>query len=361
MIKDRDIALLGELDPTIEFVYERHRSRQKGGPINPVELLGDAAGDPTYRRNTYGPYLEASLQEHLARLDEAGLDARPTIAGAFIVNVLTEDNLPHYVKEIHGISQHSERLSAWLNHIWAPEEDGHGLVMRDYGLDSNLIGKVIPQADYHAGRVSQLRSGMDIQLEEITRSFAYLSLQEMATYEAHNNLSTLLDKPGNYMMRRISGQEINHARAYTDLENALLDIDPDTTVLAIKSTFDDFGMPGRHGIPGFAVLEQQLALAGILDKPGLTELKAELIKKWNIADREFTSDEAKSAQAELVELLDAEKRHQIGRVAAMDRLRLRAVEQAKTRKNPVPVILGMTVKLEAVDGQRLLVPTDLAA
>ena len=50
---------------------------------------------------------------------------------AMITNLLTEDNLPSYHREIAGHFGLDDAWGAWVNR-WTVEENRHGIALRDY-------------------------------------------------------------------------------------------------------------------------------------------------------------------------------------------------------------------------------------
>lgn len=358
-----EFDLLKELEPTIFASYEAHmhptptRSPQ---PIPPVDTLarmaqGSVDRDIQTAGETdpliYGTALRISLERHLSNLeDEKGLNPRPALAAAFLVNLLTEDNLPYYSIENDKIASLLDVFAAWLRE-WIAEEDSHGVIMRDYALLTALIGNspgLISHAEYQQGRVSQLRSGMGIRLTTLAQAGAYLTTQELATYYAHLNLGYLLDKPGKSMMRRISGQEYNHYEFYSSLVKGLLELDPDKTMVAIRDQFKNFAMPGAVGIPNFKHLSREIAKAGIFDPATIALINSRLIEEWGLEGRKFSSDKAKQAQTDVIDPDSRQNRIalRLARIVILDRDK--AVEDALNSTKVLPFIIGHTVEVKEV-------------
>ncbi len=371
-----EFDLLKELEPTISASYEAHmhptptRSPQ---PIPPVDTLARMAQRSVDRDLQtagetdpliYGPSLRLSLERHLSNLEqEKGLNPRPVLAVAFLVNLLTEDNLPYYSIENDKIASLLEIFSAWLRE-WIAEEDGHGVIMRDYALLTALIGDspgLISNAEYQQGRISQLRSGMGIRLKTLAQAGAYLTTQELATYYAHLNLGYLLDKPGKSMMRRISGQEYNHYEFYSSLVKGLLELDPDNTMLAIRDQFRDFQMPGAVGIPNFKDLSKEIAIAGIFDPATIALIKSRLTKEWALEDRKFSSDEAKQAQTDVIDPNSRQNRIALRLARMIASERDKAVEEARKSAKILPFILGHTAEVTEVPTEETSPESETAA
>jgi len=349
MLSVEDQARIREIEPSIEAAHAEHMQRIKTTPINPVRKLAELteeAQDPLL----YGPILRNSYTARMEWFEEQGVDARGLLASAFLVNLLTEDNLPHYSIVNYRAAQTSEPLLAWL-HQWITEEDAHGEMMRDYGLLTGMIGNEIPHESYYQGRVSQLTNGIDIVIQSPAQGFAYLTLQEKVTGISHKRTGLVLDELGRRMLQSVSGDEERHHRFYSAQTNALLDSDPDTTVIGIRDQFTEFHMPGVLGIPGFDAMARTIALAGIFDREIEADAKHKLItREWKIDKHSFSSDEAKQAQEELLTAYDPNGEEQKKRASQMARLRERFINRGTTEDGLRPFVLGYTVILDQQTG-----------
>src|SRR5438094_10110682 len=102
-----DVQLMAELEPTAVRLYERHLSNAK--EWFPHELV------PWSRGRDFAPG-DAWCPED-APMDEA-------VRSSLFVNILTEDNLPHYFRTIDGLFGESDPWSAWARR-WPAEEGRH--------------------------------------------------------------------------------------------------------------------------------------------------------------------------------------------------------------------------------------------
>jgi hypothetical protein len=97
------------------------------------------------------PEYKNSLSARLGEFEQQNIDLRSTLHSAYLLNLLTEDNLPWYTTSILPISKDIEPLLTWLK-WWTREEHSHGVVMRDYAIYSGIISDdLIPANKYHAG------------------------------------------------------------------------------------------------------------------------------------------------------------------------------------------------------------------
>jgi len=339
-----DIELLREIEPSLERAYTEHmESIGDRRPFSTVGALAAAAGTDTDPL-TYGKVLRTEHEEHMnSTVEQLGVDFRPLLAASFFVNLLTEDNLPHYTSRIHSKVYESPALSTFANE-WTAEEATHGILMRDYALMTGIIGdqetSAISHAEYEAGRTQQLRTGTEINPSNLQNAFAYLTLQELLTKEAHNKQSWTLAPSGRKIMRPISGDEHNHYEFYRKSSEASLEADPDGTLIEMQTVYGQFSMPGRIGIPVFDEHAFTIGISGIFDLETITRAKQQIVARLGIEHVRPASDQAKAAQEALLEAttdraVDKDKR-------TMERLR----ESAPTELDNglAPFILGKTVE-----------------
>lgn len=351
-------SLLREIEPAIVAAHTEHMQQLSAHSLSSAETISSAAFllDSTIATSLedthsaadpleYGPVCRKSMNSHLHELSELGIDGRPVIAPVFLVGILTEENLPYYVEENGRLGRLLDSLYSWVKQ-WTSEEKGHGVTMQEYAILSGLIGRIITHKEHQAGLDGQMKGGMDIRINTPAQGFSYLALQELATYVSHKRAGGILDKIGKRVLNKISGQEFNHYELYEKLTSACLDADPDNSVIAIRDQYrpKNFDMPGGS-IPDFDALSREIAVAGILDKLTLAELRAKIIRRLGIADRTFTSDEAKRAQEELVDQCNEATIQRLGRVAAMRKGREQRIAEAKASGRLLPLILGHTVQL----------------
>jgi hypothetical protein len=224
--------------------------------------------------------------------------------------------------------------------------------MRDYALMSGMMGNadsIIPNQEYAKGTVSQHRHGTEISITSLARGFAYLTLQEHATYYAHMQEGNLLDPIGRNVHLKIAGNEIKHHRVYGKLAAKMLELYPDETMIGIRDVYDDFDMPGQIGIPEFKRRSFIIAMAGVFGPNSIIEMQTSHVDKtYGIEGVEVHTDEAKKAKDELLNGIGTWKE----KALKIDEHQDKQIEKAKKSGKPAPFILGKTV--DVVDKQ--LVP-----
>jgi acyl-[acyl-carrier-protein] desaturase len=281
--REDDVAVLRELAPAARALVERHLSNAK--EWFPHELVPWGRGRDYEPDEVWAPE-EAPGVATDRRLDDA-------VRSSLFVNLLTEDNLPHYFRTIDKLFSEDDPWGYWTRR-WTAEEGRHSIVMRDYLMVSRSIDPVALER----GRMAQVTAGEVPQPATVV----YVSLQELATRISHGNTGRLLrDDVGRKVMARVAGDEFLHHVFYRDLTSALLELDPSTTMVAIDRNVRGFAMPGT-GIPGFAGHARAIAAAGIYDFAAHHDhiLQPVVLGTWNIEALEGLSPEAELAREQCI-------------------------------------------------------------
>src|SRR5437588_7864359 len=149
-------ANLIELAPVAQKLVDRHLANAK--EWFPHELV------PWSRGRDFEPGKDWSPDEY--PMDEA-------VRSALFVNLLTEDNLPHYFRTIDGVFGDDEPWSSWTRR-WTAEEGRHSIVIRDY----LTVTRAVDPIALERGRMTQ------VQRAEVPRpptpidTLVYVSMQE---------------------------------------------------------------------------------------------------------------------------------------------------------------------------------------
>jgi acyl-[acyl-carrier protein] desaturase len=247
---------------------------------------------------------------------------------AFEVNLLTEDNLPSYHREILGAFGRDGAWGTWA-HRWTAEEGRHAIVIRDYLLVTRNIDPVALER----GRMQTMELGYSTGGKRPLEVMAYVAFQELATRISHRNTGRYSDDPvADRIMARISLDENLHMIFYRDAVGEAMTIDPSSVVRAIAAEVTRFQMPGSD-IAGYRRKAAQIAKAGIYDlRVHHDEILWPLLRTWRIFDVEGLDVEAEQARTELRDFLDKldqqASRFEARRAEAAERDALRA--EAKT-------------------------------
>lgn len=238
-----DDQLLAELTPTAARLLDRHLGTAK--EWFPHEFVPWGRGRDFVEGEEFDPA-------------DAGLD--PGVRSALLVNLLTEDNLPHYFGNIQARFGRDDAWGEWSRR-WTAEEGRHAIVMRDY----LTVTRAIDLRELERTRMVQVSNGVVPNPAGIADGIVYVALQELATRIAHRNTGVLLDdEAGKAVMVRVAADENLHHLFYRDLVSTAIEIDPSIVVEAIDRRVRDFEMPGT-GIPDFNAHAKLIAAAGIYD------------------------------------------------------------------------------------------------
>jgi acyl-[acyl-carrier-protein] desaturase len=280
----RDADLLNDLAPTAEALLERHLDNAR--EWFPHELVPWSQGRDFEPGEAWDP--------EQAPMDEA-------VRSALFVNLLTEDNLPHYFRTIQTMFGFDHPWAAWARR-WTAEEGRHSIVIRDYLTVTRSVDPVALER----GRMAQVSLGEVPEPESIADLLVYVTVQELATRISHTNTGRLVgDRRGREVMARVAGDEQLHHVFYRDLTTAALELDPSGMVLALEKQVREFAMPGT-GIPDFGAHAKAIANAGIYDFASHSEqiLEPVVRRHWGLETIEGLSPEAEEARAGLIRHMD---------------------------------------------------------
>ena len=219
---------------------------------------------------------------------------------AFEVNLLTEDNLPSYHREIHDLFSAGD--GAWMNwiHRWTAEEGRHAIVLRDY----LVVTRALDPYALERARMAQVMTGYDREGKSTLEGMAYVAFQELATRISHRNTGRYSQDPAaDRIMARIAADENLHMVFYRDMLAAAMELDPSATVKAIAHEVTGFQMPGA-GMADFNRKAVQIAKAGIYDlRVHHDEILWPLLRHWGVFEAEGLDAEAERTRGELATFL----------------------------------------------------------
>jgi acyl-[acyl-carrier-protein] desaturase len=235
--------MLAELEPEAERLLNRHLTMAQ-----------------EWFPHDYIPYSEGrDFDKDPWTPDQPRLDG--VARTAFFVNLLTEDNLPSYHREIYRMFGGGD--SAWRNwvHRWTAEEGRHSIVLRDYLVVTRNVDPVALER----GRMQIMEDGYETDGKDALRGMAYVAFQELATRISHRNTGRYSGDPvADRIMARISADENLHMVFYRDMLTAAMQVDPSAVVEAVTAEIVDFEMPGAV-MDNFRRMSVQIAEAGIYD------------------------------------------------------------------------------------------------
>ncbi|MGW4248980.1 acyl-ACP desaturase, partial [Nocardia sp. NPDC004722] len=233
---------------------------------------------------------------------------------AMITNLLTEDNLPSYHREIAENFSQDGAWGTWVGR-WTAEENRHGIVMRDY----LVVTRGVDPVALEQARMAHMTAGfsaMSIARDKgadtenlvgmgFLHSIAYVTFQELATRVSHRNTGKVCHDPiADRMLQRIAADENLHMIFYRDLCAAALELAPDQAIEAITLMLRNFQMPGA-GMPNWRRNAVLMAKHGIYDpRQHLEEVVLPVLRAWKIFERNDFGARGDRSRNELGEYLD---------------------------------------------------------
>jgi acyl-[acyl-carrier-protein] desaturase len=279
-------ALLRELEPVVEDNLNRHLGVAK--EWFPHEYV------PWSQGRDFDGVLDGEAW------DAAQSGMSEVARTSLVVNLLTEDNLPSYHHEIATAFGRDGAWGTWV-HRWTAEEGRHGIAIRDYLLATRAVDPVALER----ARMAHMGVGFESDnRNDLLRSLAYVSFQELATRIAHRNTGKLTADPVcEQLLARIALDENLHMLFYRNLLGATLELAPNQAMRAITEVVKSFQMPG-HTIEDFTRKSVQIAMAGVYDlRIHHDDVIAPVLRAWGVMDLEGLDADGEAAREELVAFL----------------------------------------------------------
>ncbi|AMO63929.1 acyl-ACP desaturase [Mycolicibacterium phlei] len=307
-----DLQLLHELEPVAEQLLNRHISMFK--EWHPHDYIPWKEGKNYYALGGQDWEPEQSKLSELATV-------------AMMQNLLTEDNLPSYHREIAMNFGMDGPWGQWVNR-WTAEENRHSIALRDY----LVVTRNCDPVQLEQLRMEQVTRGFspgqnqqgDLFAESLFDSVVYVSFQELATRVSHRNTGKAANETiADQLLARVSHDENLHMIFYRDITAAGLDIAPNQAIKAIHRVLRNFKMPG-YTVPEFRRKAVIIAVGGVYDpRIHLEDVVMPVLKKWRIFEREdFTGEGAylRDDLAKLIEELeDASKKFEESKQRRLER------------------------------------------
>lgn len=279
-----DSHLLAELEPTVTKNLDRHLATAK--EWMPHEFVPWSQGRDFVELGGEAWSVEQSTLSPLART-------------ALEVNLLTEDNLPSYHREIERAFGRDSAWGTWV-HRWTAEEGRHAFCIRDY----LLVTRGVDPVELERARMQTMQTGFDSGDKPLLGVCAYVSFQELATRISHRNTGRYSADPiAEKLLTRVAMDENLHMIFYRNLVSAALELAPNDMMRAITDEVVGFQMPGNM-IPGFARKAVQIAKAGIYDlRIHHDDVVMPLLRQWGVFELDGLDAGGEQARAELVTFL----------------------------------------------------------
>ena len=285
-----EARLLHDLEPVVAQNLERHLSLAK-----------------EWHPHDYVPWSRGRDFAFLGGEDWTPQDSPldPVAQTAMTVNLLTEDNLPSYHREIATRFGRDGAWGEWVGR-WTAEEGRHGIALRDY----LVVTRGVDPVELERLRMVHMQAGYDSGDKTALQAVAYVSFQELATRVSHRNTGAATGCPiAEQLLVRISTDENLHMVFYRNLVAAALERAPDATMAAIRDEVIGFQMPGQ-GMPNFLRNSATIAKAGIYDlRLHHDDVISPVLRFWKVFTRDDfgpAGEEAREELARFMTTLDAQ-------------------------------------------------------
>ena len=288
-----DLHLLHELEPVAERYLNRHLTMSKDW--NPHDFIPWSDGKNFYALGGQDWHPEESKLSDVAQV-------------AMVQNLLTEDNLPSYHREIAMNFSMDGAWGTWVNR-WTAEENRHGIALRDY----LVVTRSIDPVELEKLRVEQMTRGFspgqnqqgDLFAESLFDSVVYVTFQELATRISHRNTGKVCNETvADQLLARVSADENLHMIFYRDVSEAGLEIAPNQAMKSLHRVLRNFKMPG-YTVPEFRRKAVIIAVGGVYDpRVHLDDVVMPVLKKWRIFEREDFTGEAARMRDDLALLVE---------------------------------------------------------
>jgi acyl-[acyl-carrier-protein] desaturase len=284
---------LHELEPVVERNLNRHLSMHKDW--NPHDYIPWSDGKNYYALGGQDWHPEESKLSEVAQV-------------SMIQNLLTEDNLPSYHREIAMNFGMDGAWGNWVNR-WTAEENRHGIALRDY----LVVTRAIDPVELEKLRVEQMTRGFspgqnqqgDMFADSLFDSVIYVTFQELATRVSHRNTGKACNETvADQLLAKVSADENLHMIFYRDVSEAGLEIAPNQAMKSLHRVLRNFKMPG-YTVPEFRRKAVIIAVGGVYDpRIHLDDVVRPVLKKWRIFDREDFTGEAAAMRDDLALLIE---------------------------------------------------------
>jgi acyl-[acyl-carrier protein] desaturase len=289
------LQLLQELEPVLESCIDRHLRMHKN-----------------WNPHDYIPWSDGKNYYALGGQDwEPGQSQLSDVAQvAMVQNLMTEDNLPSYHREIAMNFGMDGPWGYWVNR-WTAEENRHGIALRDYLVVTRAVDPVeleklrmeVVNRGFSPGQNHQVRA--DLFAESLFDSIVYVTFQELATRISHRNTGKACNETiADQLLAKISADENLHMILYRDVTAAGFDASPNQAMRSLHKVLRNFQMPG-YQVPEFRRKAVAIAVGGVYDpRIHVDEVVMPVLKKWRIFEREDFTGEAAALRDDLGLLME---------------------------------------------------------
>ena len=259
-----NVDLLRELEPVAEKLINRHMSMFK--EWNPHDYIPWKEGKNYYALGGQDWDPEQAKLSEVARV-------------AMVQNLLTEDNLPAYHREIAMNFSMDGPWGYWVNR-WTAEENLHAIAIRDYLV---VTRNVDPVADEQV-RVNHVMRGYRASNYTQIETLVFMALLERAHAVYVRNLEARIQEPVlKKLVGRIASDEERHQEFFDNLVVHCLENHRDSTLAAIARRAVGFPVIGGDILEYRETKLRTVAETGIFDQAAADKVVTDAVAAWGLA------------------------------------------------------------------------------
>jgi len=279
-------AVLKEIEPVVEEMMTEHvKKRRLWFPSDflPSDEKMDEDDDRT-----------------LSKLRERARGIADSVRVSVVLNLLTEEGLPHFHRIISRYLGDKSIWGRW-NFLWTAEEDRHGCVLRDYARDARLFKWREVEMMQYAYQEAGFTPEWD---KDPYRVFVYTTLQERATQFSHRNTGRVVGEEEPLLkgiLASVAADEAKHYTFYRKVFEAILDVDPNRALQSALAIMPSIEMPGIS-MPNFKDMADIVRRTGIYGPWDYKAIVEEAIKYWKIDVRTGLNEAGRKAQEKILEI-----------------------------------------------------------
>lgn len=224
-------------------------------------------------------------RDEMDALRERARDLPPSLRVAMVMNLLTEEALPHFHRLIaQYLGPGPDEVWQRWDNLWTAEEDRHGNLFRDYIRTSGILR--MPSVERR--QFEYIRHGFGAWYQTGPyHMFVYTTMQERATQTTYNHVAdavVAVEPTLRTVMTRIATDEARHFAFYRGLFGDIVEIDPEGAIEAMGQVLCDFTMPGRN-IPEFREMGEVVRRARVYGPDDYIAIVEEQLRFWRVAER----------------------------------------------------------------------------
>lgn len=288
---------------------ESYQTQNKAEVLKAIEPLVDQMMDAHLsKRRLWMPSdflpsdekMDEDDQRKIKNLRERARSLSDVIRVSVVLNMLTEEGLPHFHRLLSKYLGDGSIWQKW-NFMWTAEEDRHGDILRDYSRDAQLFRSREVDMMKYVYQETGFTPDWD---KDPYKVFVYTTLQERATQYSHMNTGKLAgdDEPVlKGILANVASDEAKHFTFYRRVFKAVLELDPNRALQSALAILPSIEMPGVS-MPHFREMADVIRRAGIYGPWDYRKIVEEAIAYWRIEALSGLNEAGRMAQEKIMQI-----------------------------------------------------------